>query len=473
MPSIISISDAPHTPFTCAFDTSTCCAFACTITSSVTAPALMAKVSSAVGGCEQEQDKCEEHTFAGRRSAYTQVEHCDLPKETWLSATSSGRQLQNGASQIRRTAHIPQTACRHKFGQGKKSHFQRYSTPASAAALTLFVLLRDNDDAEIATAVTDQPTTFHYVISGLRVSSQVRIPSAIQTDLDATPIDVTMHAGPVAEGLEGSKHYGDHWHILADEFLLRIPGVGRFLIRNGNEVTFETIDGHDEGDLVLYLLGTCFAIVLQQRRHIVLHASAVAVGNSAVLFCGQSGAGKSTMAAMLCQLGYPLLNDDVCNLSVAANGTYAVAPDGRMLKLWRPSVDTLQLATGEPVRRDTEKYYQHPGMHAEEKLPVGRVYMLETGEHGEPPALDRLSTLDAMTQLRMNAYRPGLVRAMHLADDYFKASAALQQQAGIYRLRRPKDFDARESLIAMLQAHWADLVDSTEASTSTAALRSA
>jgi hypothetical protein len=121
-----------------------------------------------------------------------------------------------------------------------------------------------------------------------------------------------------------------------------MAGIGRFLMRQGREIVFDPDPSCEPRTVGLYLRGTCFAILLQQRGNLVLHASAIAAGGRAVLFCGPSGAGKSTMAALLCRHGYPLLNDDVCSLAPVAGDTYEVQPDGCMLKLRAESLDLIR-----------------------------------------------------------------------------------------------------------------------------------
>jgi len=303
---------------------------------------------------------------------------------------------------------------------------------------------------------TAERPRYDYVISGLTVRSEVQIPSAIAAVEHAETPEVTIREGAVPMGLKSPGRSGADWAMEDDAFLLKISRVARFLIRGGVEIVFEPEPGHDLGDVTLYLLGTCFAVLLQQRGSIVLHASAVSVGGRAMLFCGQSGAGKSTMAAMLCERGYALLNDDVCSLRPNAAGGYSVMPDGRMLKLWTASVEHLELEErrGPAVRQATEKFYMTPPQSELEPQSVGGVYVLEEADPGERPSLRRLPLAEAMMELKQNSYRPALVQAMGMEAAYFKATAALRNEASLYVLRRPKEFGAAAQTMELLETHW-------------------
>lgn len=52
-------------------------------------------------------------------------------------------------------------------------------------------------------------------------------------------------------------------------------------------------------------------LILYQRDHLVLRASAVSVDGAAAIFIGQRGVGKSTTAAAFDREGYAVLEDDV------------------------------------------------------------------------------------------------------------------------------------------------------------------
>ncbi len=220
-------------------------------------------------------------------------------------------------------------------------------------------------------------------------------------------------------------------------------------------MTVQIEPGHDPADLVLYLLGTCFAVILQQRGRVVLHASAVAVDGRAMLFCGQSGAGKSTLAALLERRGYPLLNDDVCNISLQG-AEYVVYPDGRMLKLWAESMKHLERdgEAGARVRRDLEKFYTAPEHVDLTPRPVGGVYILHARDDGADASLSRLNSAESLAELTSNAYRPALVRAMNMIPAYFQALVAVQRNAGVYRLSRTMDFARAGEAVTLLEQHW-------------------
>jgi hypothetical protein len=300
------------------------------------------------------------------------------------------------------------------------------------------------------------PHPFDYVISGLTVRSEVEIPSAIASVAHRQTPQVSIRAAALPLHLENPLRTFGQVEVDDRQLLMHINRIARFLIRDGSEILFEAEDGHDPGDLTLYLLGTCFAVLLQQRGCVVLHASAVSVDGRAMLFCGQSGAGKSTLAAMLCERGFPLLNDDVCSLRPEPGGGFSVTPDGRMLKLWEPSVQHLELTDrrGPAVRGNTEKYYMAPPVADRVAQRVGGVYILEDAEPGESVSLRRLSVVDGMAELKRNSYRPSLVWAMQMEATYFRATAALQSDASLYALRRPKDFAGAGKVLEMLESHW-------------------
>ena len=213
--------------------------------------------------------------------------------------------------------------------------------------------------------------------------------------------------------------------------MLRVPEVADFLISEGRRILFKPISGCELHTIALYLVGTCFAILLQQRGELVLHASAISVGGRAVLFCGASGAGKSTLAALLCRRGYGLISDDICNLKLSADDRYVVRPDGRMLKLWSNSLDFLEWRTAaqRAVRSDLDKYFVAPPGNRLAAQTVGAVYLIHDALPDEPDSIRRLRTLEGMRELRRNAYRPALVSAMDMEASYFAGSAALQVSA--------------------------------------------
>lgn len=61
--------------------------------------------------------------------------------------------------------------------------------------------------------------------------------------------------------------------------------------------------------------------VAASGQYLVLHASAVLVGDAAVLFLGASGAGKSTLAMGLHLAGFPHLSDDCAVIALDSAGS--------------------------------------------------------------------------------------------------------------------------------------------------------
>ena len=297
---------------------------------------------------------------------------------------------------------------------------------------------------------------FAYRIAGLTMVSDVELPSAITlADMPEWP-EVTIAEAELPANLAQADRCGQDWEVRGNSFLLRVDSVARFLIVGGCAIYYQQDPAHTADDLPLYLLGTCLAVLLQQRGLLVLHGSAVEVEGRAMLFCGPSGAGKSTMAARLCQAGYRLLSDDLCSLSKDDEQRMVVGSDGRMLKLWHSAIDHLDIHAqrGRAVHARFEKFYLKPPPAADHAVPLGGVYLLESCPEDEAPALEPLSMVQAVHALGRNAYRPGLVSALQLEAACFAGYAALQRQATVYRLRRPLQFARMDQVLALLTEHW-------------------
>ena len=297
-----------------------------------------------------------------------------------------------------------------------------------------------------------------YQVSGLSVASEIVLPGLIAATADVAP-EVTIRRGSVPDALSGATASGPTWQIAGKQFLMRIPDIARFLLKNGNEIVFAAESDAKAADIPIFLLGTVFGILLHQREQIVLHASTVRVNGRAVLFCGSSGAGKSTIAAALAQRGYPLVTDDVCTLTIDGRGAPLVHPDGRQLKLWAQAIERLDLAQsrGERVRASLEKFYVEPSEAFTAPLPLGAVYALREAWPPHKPGIERPNVVDAALLLRRNAYRPLLVRRMDQKANYFHAATAIANVAGIFHLTRALDFTKMPEVIAWLEAHWLEL----------------
>ncbi len=111
---------------------------------------------------------------------------------------------------------------------------------------------------------------------------------------------------------------GRHLWAAADGF--------RYLAEDGT--AFDTIAGsrilisgpRSGAELPLPLYGTVTGLLLAWRGLIPIHGSAVEWNGNAVLFCGASGAGKSTTVAALISRGARLLSDDLSVLHSTAPG---------------------------------------------------------------------------------------------------------------------------------------------------------
>lgn len=132
-------------------------------------------------------------------------------------------------------------------------------------------------------------------------------------------------------------------------YLLRFPAIADFLINPAcNMISGYAFNTDDLSSVRHVLLDQVIPRMVSHRGEVVLHASAVLHDQKALGFMGNSGAGKSTMAAAFHNEGKQVLTDD-CLLLRQEGGQVRCIPAYVGTRLWDDSYQAVVTADGSEV----------------------------------------------------------------------------------------------------------------------------
>jgi hypothetical protein len=275
---------------------------------------------------------------------------------------------------------------------------------------------------------------------GLVVGSELTLP-AHPDESGTARVDISIRLGAVPETLPGVRSIAPGWSVGPDRILLAVAGVGRFLVRSGADIVVQADKGAKESTLQLFLLGSAFGAAVHQRGLLPLHANAVATQDGCIAFAGASGAGKTTLAAYLATRGYPVLADDVCVLSVGADGLALAHPGCPQFKLWADAARMLGWSVSGRQRVDAgrDKYYFGPHCDVRfctDPMPLRRLYLLEAAASGAGGGIAGISRAESLAELARHTYRPFLLKPLGLSAAHFDLCSRLVRSIEVYRLPR-------------------------------------
>ncbi len=283
---------------------------------------------------------------------------------------------------------------------------------------------------------------------GWRVRTELTLPELAPWTGDDRAPDIMIFRGQVPALGDGALQFSPRIEFTQNALRFDVPGVARYRIDGADRVTIETAPetSPDAAEVRLFFFGTVLAVLCLRRGLIPLHASAVAVDGRAVLLAGDSGLGKSTLAAALMARGYPLLSDDLCALDVSRPGAPVIRPCIAYLKLWKDAATRLAIATDQlaPVRAGLGKF-RIPIPHAVTgPLPPGQIIMLH---RTILPAEAGIQVLRGMAALRYDLiHRRRLGIALGYQGAMLSALAELAKVAPIVQLSRLDDLAALPDL---------------------------
>ncbi len=281
-----------------------------------------------------------------------------------------------------------------------------------------------------------EATLFFYTIYGCTIRSAYQLPyPTVEPVSDA---DVVIQDGIVPETLGPDAFRFGLWMAQGKQFLFEEKSVARMMVRDGREIVVQRHPQAQARNVSVYLNGSAMAALLQQRGLLPLHASAVETPLGAVLFAGASGAGKSTISAMMQEQGYSALTDDICALHLDAAGQPVLEPSFANLRLWKRMADDLNFdITDKQVASSNFQKYEFPVPYrCADPVPLKKIFYLHAVEQPSI-SIENLDKASAFHALRNIGYRRRFHIGMGLQDQYFKLVSACSTQIPVAKVLRP------------------------------------
>jgi hypothetical protein len=225
-------------------------------------------------------------------------------------------------------------------------------------------------------------------------------------------------------GKDGRRWFASY-ELEDGDCLLQMPPTGSFLLRPaGGRVAVDSTDG-DVELLEHRVASSAICTLLAMRGDLALHAAAVEADGRAVVFCGPSLRGKSTLARALGEAGCRLLGEDGIAIELGEDGPIA-HPGARGVRMRGPGSGRQR-----PVLVDD------PGAGEPGPCPVAAVVLL--GERGAEFEVEPLVPARALALLTPNLIHSGGRASIGAA---FQRLASLLGTVPALQISLPDDLEA-------------------------------
>lgn len=253
-------------------------------------------------------------------------------------------------------------------------------------------------------------------------------------------------------GTDGSLHA--EFFKAPGGYLVRFPSVADFVISaDGLKVERLPAEGTNEATLEHLYLNQALPLALSRQGRLVFHGSAVALQGGAVAFAGNSGLGKSTLAASFASAGHPFLTDDALLMEAQGDGLM-VLPSHPSIRLWDDSKAMLvgnevDLAPAVQITSKSRLLSGSAIPFCASPAPLQAFYFLGEGATAEV-AIEPLSPQEAMLMLVRHSFLLDIEEKAAIGQ-HFQALCEMVRQPIFFRLDYPRRYDylpvVREAVI--------------------------
>lgn len=233
------------------------------------------------------------------------------------------------------------------------------------------------------------------------------------------------------------------FHRDAPGYLLRFPDLADFQVSDdGQQVLGWAVPTVGPATVEHLYLNQVLPLALGRQGKLVLHASAIDLGGAGVAFIGESGRGKSTLAASFATSGTRFLSDDGLQLQLEGQELMAI-PSHPSIRLWEDSQTALVGDTGRlaPGVEYTPKarLLAGPGLaHGDHPVALRATYFLGPGE-AETVQIEPVAPGTAVLELLKHSFLLDIAQQEALAE-HFDDITTIANRGRFFRLDYPRDF---------------------------------
>ncbi len=177
----------------------------------------------------------------------------------------------------------------------------------------------------------------NYSAFGIIIESSIVLPELFESNKNAEP-NVKISYGKVPTKLDPLIRTNPWYDLGQSEFLLRVDGIAKYYVANGNLIVIEKNNQASDADVRVFLYNTVMGQLLHQQGLFLLHGSAIRINNKAHLFLGLSGSGKTAIAYDYHNRNYDVLSDELCPI-IFDKTKASVLPGIPQLNVWQDCLE--------------------------------------------------------------------------------------------------------------------------------------
>lgn len=228
--------------------------------------------------------------------------------------------------------------------------------------------------------------------------------------------------------------------------LVYLRNTGVFIVQEGRKIILVATQSAQQEQICQALLGVVLAILFYQRGLYILHASAAAIGETAIAFLGDSGAGKSSALAAMVAQEFTAVTDDLTAIQISSGNALICTGVPRM-KLSAAVANQLKFAETNDSSKEESLFCFSPGGSAE-AFPLQQLYILD---YGPDWSIELIPQPRAIIELLRFS---GLKSVLPIRDrHHFMQATQLATSIRVYRLQRPQGLDQLSQLPKVLRDH--------------------
>lgn len=291
-----------------------------------------------------------------------------------------------------------------------------------------------------------------YTAFGLHIDSVIPLPELPQCSAKVNYSDIVIELSDLTPLWNELAEPNRFCIVKEQTVLFQAPKVATYLIENGNKIIVSPMDGANEAQIRLFILGSCMGALLLQRKIMPLHGSAIAINGKAYAIIGDSGAGKSTLASAFLNKGCKLISDDVIPVSLNEQNIPIVKPAYPQQKLWQESLDAFAMTSNEyqPIfDRETKFTIPVKSKFSVDSMPLAGIFELVKTE-GNNIKFAPISNLQGLHTLFYHTYRHFLIDQLGLREWHFQMTATIVNHVEVYQLKRPIERFTANELSALI-----------------------